>query len=188
MLLVAVSGTTDCSQPGSAETAASPVQGATRSQETLRGEFGDAYNRRGDDGTVVAKVLAPAPVVWEALRATLSARKVTPTILDRPAGRIGDTALVLMRYWNGQPISYYMSCGSSMTGPRADNDKVKAVLLAQLSRLTADTIAIAVHLSATSTSMSGNSTTPAQCSSNGRGESELLDDLIQRIGGSGKRL
>lgn len=75
-------------QSGNAETAASPVQAVIRSQETLRGEYGDAYNRRGDDGTIVAK-------------------------------------------------------------------RVKAVLLVQLSRLKADTIAIAIHLSASSTSVSG---------------------------------
>ena len=175
-----------CGPPGNAETAASPVQGAMRSQETVRGQSGDTYNRRGEDGTVVVKVVAPAPAVWEALLATLTARKVTPTVLDRPAGRMGDTALVLMRQWNGQSISYYMNCGTSMTGPRADNDRVRAVLLVQLSRLKADTIAIAVHLSATATSVSGSSATPGQCSSNGRGESDLLDDLVKRMGGAGK--
>jgi hypothetical protein len=181
-LLVAASALTACAPANNADTAASPVQAMTRSSETLRGEFGESYNRRGDDGTVVTKVLAPAPAVWESLLATMEARKVKPTILDRPAGRVGDTTMVLMRRWNGQPMSYYMNCGSSMTGQRADGDRLRAVLLAQISRLQADTIGIAVHFSATATPVSGASSTEAQCTSTGRGETEFLDDVIRRLG------
>ena len=80
-----------------------------------------------------------------------------------------------------------MTAVSSMTGPRADNERMKAVMVVQLSRLQADTIAIVIHLSASSTSVSGESSSPAQCSSNGRGESELLDELINRVGGAGRK-
>lgn len=173
---------TGCAPTNSAETAASPVQGATRSAETLKGEFGESYNRRTDDGTVVAKALAPAPAIWEALLATMAARKVTLTVIDRPAGRMGDTGLVIMRRWNGQAMSYYMNCGSTMTGQRADEDRLRAVLLAQISRLRADTIGIAVHFSAIATPMTGAAATQAQCVSNGRGESEFLDETIRRLG------
>ena len=171
-----------CAPTNDPETAASPVQAATRSAETLKGEFGESYNRRGDDGTVVAKVLAPAPAVWEAILATMAARKVTPTLVDRPAGRVGDTALVIMRRWNGQAMSYYMNCGSTMTGQRADEDRLRAVLLAQISRLRADTVGIAVHFSATATPITGSTATQAQCMSTGRAESEFLDDTIRRLG------
>jgi hypothetical protein len=171
-----------CAPANDPETAASPVRAETRSAETLKGEFGTSYNRRGDDGTVVAKVLAPAPAIWEALLATMAARKVTPTLIDRPAGRMGDTALVIMRRWNGQPMSYYMNCGSTMTGQRADEDRLRAVLLAQISRLRADTVGIAVHFSATASPISGASSTQAQCMSNGRAESEFLDETIRRLG------
>lgn len=176
-----------CAPASEPETAASPVEAVTRSSETIRGQYGDAYNRRGDDGTVVAKVVAPAPAVWEALLATMVKRQVTPSVFDRPTGRMGDTALVMLRRWNGQHVSYYFNCGSSMTGPRADDDRVKAVLLAQLTRLKADTIGIAVHLSAMATSISGTSSTPAQCMSTGRGEAEILDEVIRSVGGAGRR-
>jgi hypothetical protein len=171
-----------CAPANNAETVASPVQAMTRSVETVRGEFGQSYNRRGDDGTVVAKVLAPAPAVWESLLATMAAHKVTLTIIDRPAGRMGDTSLVLMRRWNGQALSYYVNCGSSMTGQRADEDRLRAVLLAQISRLQADTIGIAVHFSAIASPMSGSSAMQAQCMSNGRGETEFLDEVVRRLG------
>lgn len=153
-----------------------------RSSETLRGEFVESYNRRVDDGTVVAKVLAPAPAVWEALLATMAARKVKLTIFDRPAGRMGDTAMIAMRRWNGEAMSYYMHCGSSMTGQRADEDRLRAVLLAQISRLRGDTVGIAVHFSAMATPMSGSMATSAQCTSTGRGETELLDEVVRRLG------
>ena len=60
-------------------------------------------------------------------------------------------------------------------------------LLAQLTRLTGDMIAVAVHFSGGATPInSGSSGTPAQCT--GRGESEMLDEVIQRVGGTGKRM
>jgi hypothetical protein len=181
-LLFAGGASIACAPANNTDTVASPVQAMTRSSETLKGEFGESYNRRGDDGTVVGKVVAPAPAVWEALVATMAARKVTPTLVDRPAGRMGDTAMVLMRRWNGQAMSYYMNCGTSMTGQRADDDRLRAVLLAQISRLRADTIGIAIHFSATATPISGSTATSAQCMSNGRGETEFLDEVVRRLG------
>ncbi|MEO8619588.1 MAG: hypothetical protein ABI625_00905 [bacterium] len=175
--------------PAQVETAQSPVEGVTRTTETLAGEFGRTDFRRGDDGTVVAKVLAPTPAVWDAVLAAMTLRKVTPTILNRAAGRVGDTSMVLLRKWNGHQLSHYFNCGSTITGPRADEERVRAVLLAQLTRLTGDTIAVAVHFSGGATPInSGSSGTPAQCTSTGRAESELLDEVIQRTGGNGRRM
>ena len=175
--------------PAQVETAQSPVEGMTRTTETLAGAFGHSDFRRGDDGTMVAKVLAPAPAVWDGLLAALTLRHVSPTILDRASGRVGDTSMVLMRKWNGHQLSRYFNCGSTITGPRADEERVRAVLLAQLTRLTGDTVAVAVHFSGGATPInSGASGTPAQCTSTGRAESELLDEVIQRVGGTGKRM
>jgi hypothetical protein len=128
-------------------------------------------------------VLAPAPQVWDALKATFEARKVQLTILDRASGRMGDTAMVFSRRWNNQSGSFYFSCGQVMTGQRADEDRLKAVVLAQLTRLKADTIGIAIHMSAFATSVSmSSSTSTAQCSSTGRGETDFLDEVMRRLG------
>lgn len=177
----------DCA-PNNVETVASPVEAVTRSTETLRGQFGDAYVRRGDDGTVVARVLAPAPGVWDAVRVVMAARQVTPTIFDRPAGRMGDTSLMLMRRFNGKPLSTYFSCGSTMTGSRADEDRIRTIFLVQLSRMKEDTIAIAVHFSGEASRLaSGSSSSVAPCTSTGRAESEFLDDVLRRLGTDGRR-
>jgi hypothetical protein len=174
-LLVALACT-----PSDPETAASPVQAATRTAESIKGAYGDVTSTRGDDGSRTRKVLAPAPAVWDALVAAMDARKVKPTILDRSVGRIGDTSMVIMRRWQDKPASYYFNCGAGMTGQRADDDRLKAVLLAQTSRLRADTIAVVVHFSAFATSLTSGST--AQCISTGRGENDLLQEVAMRLG------
>jgi len=174
--------------PSQVETAQSPVQGMTRSAESVDGGLGRSEFRRGDDGTVTAKVLAPAPAAWDAILAALTQRHVTPTLLNRSVGRAGDTSMVLLRSWNGHQLSYFFNCGSTMTGPRADEERLHAILLTQLTRLPGDTIGVAVHFSATAQAVnSGSSARPSQCTSTGRGEVEFLDEVIQRVGGTGKR-
>jgi hypothetical protein len=173
---------TACTTNDPPDTAASPVQAVSRSTERVVQSMA-SYDRKGEDGTTVARVLAPAPQVWEALKATFEARKVNLTIADRAAGRMGDTAMVIMRSWNEKQGSYYFSCGQNIMGQRADNDRLKAVVLAQLTRMHADSIAISVHMSAFATPVgSGSSTATAQCASTGRGEADLLDDVMRRLG------
>ena len=176
--------------PSQVETAQSPVQGMTRSAEVVDGGggFGRSEFRRGDDGTVTGKLLAPAPAAWDAILAAMAQRHVTPTLLNRNVGRVGDTSMVLLRSWNGHQLSYFFNCGSTMTGPRADEERLHTILLAQLTRLPSDTIGVAVHFSATAQAVnSGSSARPSQCTSTGRGEVEFLDEVIQRVGGAGKR-
>ena len=129
------------------------------------------------------------PAVWDTLLAAMALRHVTPTIPNRSAGRVGDTAMVMLRKWNGHQLSHYFNCGATITGPRADEERIRGVLLAQHMRLAGDTIAVVVHFSGGATPInSGSSGTPAQCTSTGRGESEMLDEVIQRVGGTGKRM
>lgn len=166
---------------------ASPVQAMTRPQDFGQGST-EAYGRRADDGVVVAKVVAPVPMVWQAVLAAMTARKVTPSVFDRPAGRMGDTALMMTRTWNGKPLSRYLNCGSNMTGLRADQDRIKSVFLVQLTRMQADTVGLAVHLSGTASALSsGNSASLAPCLSSGTAESDLLDDVMRQVGGSRRR-
>jgi hypothetical protein len=177
-----------CAPANQPETAASPVVGVMRRTEIVSGENGVMLDRRADDGTVVGKIVAPANVVWDALVAALSDRKMTPSILDRAVGRAGDTALVMMRRWNGEALSRYLSCGVTLTGQRADEERIRAILLAQMSRLPADTIAVAVHFSARSQPVqSGNAGQITPCTSTGLAEKQLIDDVTRRVrrGGAG---
>ena len=177
--------------PSQVETAQSPVQGMTRSAGSVDGGggLGRSEFRRGDDGTVTAKLFAPAPAVWDAILAAMTQRHVTPSLLNRAVGRVGDTSMVLLHSWNGHQLSYFFNCGSTMTGPRADEERLHAILLAQMTRLPEDTIGVAVHFSSTAQAVnSGSSAQPSQCTSTGRGEVEFLDELIQRVGGTGKRM
>jgi hypothetical protein len=177
-----------CSTANQTETAASPVVGVSRRTEIVSGENGVMMDRRADDGTVVGKIVAPANAVWDALVTALAERKVPPTIQDRAVGRAGDTALVMMRRWNGEAMSRYLTCGTTLTGQRADEERIRAILLAQMSRLTADTIAVAVHFSAQSQPLqSGNSGQASPCTSTGLAEKQLIDDVARRLGRSATR-
>jgi hypothetical protein len=168
-----------CAPPNQPDTVASPVIGVARSREATEAGYGDTYTKKADDGTVIAKVVAPVPAVWDAVLAALSKRQVNFTILNRSIGRAGDTAMVLRRQWNGNQLSRYLDCGSTMTGPRVDEERVRAILLAQLSKLPADTIAVAVHFSGTSEPLgSGNSAVTSQCRTKGQAEREILDDIM----------
>jgi hypothetical protein len=168
-----------------AETAASPVtagRGISVIPNTGDGVFGNGvtYDRSADAQIRVGKLLAPVPAVWDAVVAAMSERMKTPTLMDRSVGRVGDTTLVLLRQWNGQQVSRYFSCGTTMDGARADAERIHAVFLAQMTRLKSDTVAVSVHLSGYSTSLSGNG--GAQCETTGRMENEVLDEVYRRLG------
>jgi hypothetical protein len=181
-LVVAACGSTN----NTAELGSSPVVSgrsvaAVPSTEGIeRYGGGTVYDRVADAQTKTKKVVAPVPATWDALVAAMSARVTKPTLLDRSIGRVGDTSLVLLRRWNGQQLSKYFSCGSTMDGPRADADRIHAVFLAQVTRLAAETVAIVVHLSGYSTSTGG--TGGGQCETTGRMEQELLDEVSLRLG------
>jgi hypothetical protein len=170
-----------CTPSSTPEPGDAPVVLTTRRISTMSDEQGTSYATNTETQMVVGKLVAPAPAVWEALLATFTARKITPNLVDRPAGRVGDTAIVAMRRFNGQPLSRYLSCGASITGQRADEEKVHAILVAQISKLSPDTISIAVHFSGYSQPVtSGNSGAGAPCTSTGKAETELLDDVMSR--------
>jgi hypothetical protein len=185
-LLALVTLATGCA-PSNTQTAASPVVGSTRRTELGRGENGIAFEKRADDGVVVAKLVAPLPTVWSALGEAFAAYSVKPAVNDLTIGRMGDTALVLLRKWHGHQLSQYFTCGSTMTGPRADEERIRAVMLAQLSKLPAETIAVAVHLSGISTPVTGSSSGRSMCTTTGQAEKELLDDVVRRSGAVGVR-
>lgn len=170
--------------PQQAETAVSPVAAPSRTVQAIGGDW-KTHIRQGENGVLVGKLLAPAPVVWDALLGAMTDRKVKLTILDRATGRMGDTAMVISRSWNNQPLSQAFECGSNMTGDRADQDRIRAVFLAQMSRLAGDTVAVSVHLSGFATPAGSGSAAP--CTSKGRAEASLLDDVIRRAGGAGTR-
>ena len=160
--------------------------GVTRTAE-IRTEAsnGVMFDRRTEDGIMVAKYTGTAARVWDATLGALTTHQVNLTLVDRGAGRAGDTVMVLMRRWNGQPLSVYLACGSTMTGPRADQERVNAVLLAQLTRLKEDTIAVAIHFSGVSKPVaSGASGTPAPCTSSSRIERDLFNDIARRLADS----
>ncbi len=170
-----------CATQGTPEPDLSPVQGRTQRIEAVGGEDGVTINRRADDGVVVGKVIAPPETVWKALGEAFDARKVVPNIADRSVGRLGDTSLVMMRRWNGEAVSRYFDCGRTMTGTRADEERIRAVLLGQLTKLKGDTIAVAIHLSGSARPVaSGNSGTISSCQSTGVAESDLLRDVLRR--------
>lgn len=179
--LVVVTILSACASSGTNESAQSPAVVVSRRAESMYGESGVSYITDVDDRSVSVKLAATVPVAWEALVSSFAAHQINPTILDRMSGRIGDTAWVVMRRWNGEQMSTYLSCGSNMTGQRANEERVHAVLLAQVTKLKTDTLAIALHFSAyTQPVANGNGGSSAQCTSTGRLEALLLNDVIKR--------
>src|SRR5437764_3691554 len=126
-VLLGLLGLIACAPANQPETVSSPVVGVSRSREATEAGYGDTYTKKADDGTVIAKVVAPAPAVWDAVLAALSKRQVNFTILNRSIGRAGDTSMVLLRRWNSNQLSRYLDCGSTMTAPRGDKERGHAI-------------------------------------------------------------
>lgn len=159
-----------------------PALPAPRERVILTDDAGQRYRSLESVGPVESAVQAPIDSVWSALPAIYESLGIPVAHLDRPAGQIGNKAVVRSGRLAGERLSRSFDCGASMTGQRADQARITASVITQLWQMPEGRTGIATTIGATMKPLDGTSTAPASCTSTGFLEKEIETRLRTRLG------
>ena len=115
----------------------------------------------------------PATKVWAAAARVFYDYKIPTDLRDSIAGTVGTTKFVKSTYMVNFPMSKVLNCGSSITGPNADNFRISLALVARVSQVGPDRTKLGVGFVGSGLDMRGNSTDPVVCASTGQLESDF---------------
>jgi hypothetical protein len=142
--------------------------------------------RERPEGTEEAVVLTAAlPAVWTALKETLSSLSVPIEFEDPTNGEIGHTQAKLFRKLGKQPLSFILRCGSGVTGPNADTYMVYLSFVAFVKPVEGGNIAVAPLLTGQAQDPTGSRSDWVNCTSTGRLENRIAQELRKRLPESG---
>lgn len=125
---------------------------------------------------------APKGKVFIASAMVLSNFGIETDVSDSVGGMIGSIGMVKSRRLGRTPLSVYLSCGSSMTGLRADYYRVTMPLLLILDPQGADSTRLRIALVASAQDPTGTSNQPVLCGSTGALENQLRNAIEKQIG------
>jgi hypothetical protein len=124
---------------------------------------------------------ASAERVFSALVAALPEVGVEASLVDATQRSAGNPRFQRSRTLGKLPLSMYFNCGSGMTGPKADSDRLTITLMSSVDVVRAGTAQLRTSLTATAQSMSGASTGVVDCGSTGKLETALRDAVGRRL-------
>jgi hypothetical protein len=134
-----------------------------------------------DTLAVSAQVDAPMGRLYHATVVVLENMKIPIEVNDSAGGLVGNLRLTVMRRLAGEPLSRFLNCGTSMTGPNADGYRVSAALLTILDPLPGNKTRLRVAFAAGARDIIGTSNDPVMCGSSGVFESRLIERITRLI-------
>ncbi|MGQ0765993.1 MAG: hypothetical protein ACT4OZ_10035 [Gemmatimonadota bacterium] len=136
-------------------------------------------------GTPVA-IAAPVARAWHAAMLAFEELKVPARTADSARGLVANLDLVQSRRLGGSNLSRYLSCGSTMTGLRADSYRLTMPIAVFLSAASPEQTRVRVALVASARDMSGPSTEPVPCQSTGALEDRIVKAIQGHIAASAR--
>lgn len=116
--------------------------------------------------------VAPAAAL-DVVRAAYEAASVPVTLADRAGGQVGNQRLVVRRALGGTPLSRYLQCGQTITGTRADVDRIVMSIVSTVTALPDGRSTVSTMIAAHAVDVSGNSSDPQRCASTGALETRV---------------
>lgn len=133
-----------------------------------------------DAGAVVIR--AAPEIAWIALPGVFQALEIAPKHIDSGQKIMGNVDHSVRRRLGGEPLSIYLNCGSSMSGPIANNYDVKLSVISQLHPAEEGRTLIRSRVAATARSREGTSSSSVQCGTTGRLEARIAELLNRSVG------
>jgi hypothetical protein len=130
---------------------------------------------------------APPQRVWAAVARVFDDYRIAPDIRDSARLVVGATRYVKSTSMANFAMSAILECGSSLTGPNADNFRITSALVAVVRAAPGGTTVLGIGFIGSGRDVQGSSTDPVKCASTGRLEADLADrvrKLLRAAGGS----
>ena len=128
-----------------------------------------------------ATVTAPVDTVWGALKASLDALGVPISFSDRSSWQMGSVRAKLYHYLGKQSVSTYLRCGEGMTGPNADTYAVYLSYVAFLQPASDGKVTLLSLVTAQAVDLANGRGDPVDCTSNGRLEQRIAQQVQARV-------
>ena len=116
-----------------------------------------------------------------ALRAAYEALGIPPTHTEASTGQVGNLMFTARRQLGGRAMSTYVGCGESMTGKRADSDRIYLSIVSTARAAGSSATLVTTRLDASAVDVGGQSGARQPCASTGVLEArvnKLARDLL----------
>jgi hypothetical protein len=130
----------------------------------------------------IITLAAPTEKVMVALLETFKSLGVEPTLVDRGTGRIGNPRFILLRRLAGESMSTWLSCGESLTGPRADSDRIQMSLVSVATPDGKGGTRLETAFGGEAQRVDGTSTDRQTCTTTGRMEEQIRNRVANLLG------
>jgi hypothetical protein len=139
--------------------------------------------------TVAANAKATMPATpdrtFQAVKAVYTALGIPPGTNDPASGRFGNVDFWKSRRLGDQPMSTYLNCGDSFTGPAADNYRIYISLLSTVRSDGKGASELETAFHAQAQNMEGTSSDRVPCGSTGRLEERIRKAVLLELGSVG---
>jgi len=136
--------------------------------------------------SVAANAKSPIPAApsraFDALKTVYEEIGVPPATADPATGKVGNTDFWKSRRFANEPISSFLSCGESFTGPAANNYRVYMSLISIVRPDGKGASELETAFSASAQNMEGSSADRIPCGSTGKLEERIRKAVLLKIG------
>ena len=130
-----------------------------------------------------AAVAAAPSRVFEATKIVYEELGVPVGTHDPTTGRIGNNDFWKQRRFGNEPLSAYLNCGESFTGPVANNYRIYISLMSAVRPDGKGGSELETAFSAQAQNMEGSSGDRISCGSTGRLEERIRKSVLLKVGG-----
>jgi hypothetical protein len=136
--------------------------------------------------SVMANAKSPVPAApsrtFEAVKAVYQELGIPPGMHDPSTGRFGNTDFWKQRRLANEPLSTFLNCGESFTGPVANNYRIYISLISVVRPDGKGASELETAFSAQAQNMEGSSGDRISCGSTGRLEERIRRGVLLTVG------
>lgn len=176
ILLLMLAGTTSCASSGSPRTGI-----AAPTERIVATDADNIYRTTVRPNPKVALPIAPSRA-FDALKAVYAELGIPQVMSDPATGQVGNGNFFKSRQLADQPISTYLDCGDSLTGPAADIYRIYMSLVSVIRPSGNGTSELETAFKASAQNMSGAAAERVACTSTGRFEERIQRMVLLKTG------